>query len=44
MLHLLIQKSVRSIGHWSDTLTTHISIDQNNHSYKIQIQKDLFIY
>ena len=35
-LHLLFWESVRSIGQWSDTLTTHISIDQNDHSYIIQ--------
>ena len=27
------EKSARSIGCRSDMLTTHISIDQNNHSY-----------
>ena len=36
MLHLLIWKSVRSIGQWSDILTAHISIDQNDHSYITQ--------
>ena len=30
---LFCMESARSIGHKSDTLTTHISIDQNNHSY-----------
>ena len=43
-LHLLFQEGFRSIGHRSDTLTTHISIDQNDHSYIIQFLKDLFIY
>ena len=36
MLHLLFQKSIRSTGLWSDTLTTYISIDQNDHSFIIQ--------
>ena len=33
MLHLLFQDSVRSIGHRSNMLTTHISF---NHSFIIQ--------
>ena len=36
MLHLLFWKSIRSTDQWSDTLTTHISIDQSNHSFIIQ--------
>ena len=35
--HLLIQESVRSVDHWSDTLITHISIDLNDHSFIIQL-------
>ena len=34
--HLLLQESVRSLGHWSDTLTTHISIDLSDHTFIIQ--------
>ena len=36
MLQFFFQESVGSIGHWSDTLTTHISIDQTDHSYITQ--------
>ena len=32
-LLLLLRESARSIGHRSDTLTTHIPIYHNNHSY-----------
>ena len=30
---LFCKESVRSIGHRSDTHSTHIPIDQENHSY-----------
>ena len=33
MLCLLFWKSVRSTGQWSDTFTTYISNDQNDHSF-----------
>ena len=40
MMHFVCSsESVRSIGHWSDTLRIHISIDQNDHSFIIQFKK-----
>ena len=41
---MLFQESVRSIGHWSDTLITHISIDPNDHSSIIQFKKKICLY
>ena len=43
MLHVTYHKeSVRSIGCRSDMLTTHISIDINNHSYYNTILKRFY--
>ena len=43
MLHVTChEESARSIGYRSDTLTTHISIDQINHLYYNTILKGLY--
>ena len=40
--HLFIRESARSIGHRSNTLSTHMSIDQIDHSYYNTILKEFY--
>ena len=45
MIHFVYcMESARSIGHRSDTLTTHVSIYQNNHSYYNTRLERFYIY
>ena len=39
---LLLWESARSMGHRSDTFTTHVLIDQNNHSYNDTVFKMIY--